>query len=220
MTRLDVSMRQRTPTPRKLPSALPALETAVHVTTRAVTIANMPGYRTVVVPAGTTVELLGVTERTGLPRIRCDRYGVDDAIVSEDAIGLADQPTRTAHSQSRCSSTRESSGATPQPCESSPRSTNPTASASSATSSATSSRRSSTGSSPKKRKRRAPGQTTTDPQAPSPLEAFLAGEAVDARHLPAILHLRDRGVLPGSERLEIDETAGTVRLLNPVRPAT
>lgn len=102
MSLLDVSMRQRTPTPRKLTSALPALEDADRkTTTRPITIANMPGYRTVVIPEGTTVELIGYSARSGLPLIRHLPLGIDDAIVSPDAIGLADQPTSHAHSQKR-----------------------------------------------------------------------------------------------------------------------
>lgn len=86
MSLLDVSMRERTRTPRKLPAALDLARAELLVTTRPVTIANMPGYRTVVIPEGTAVELIGESARTGLPRIRCLAYGVNDAIVDERSI--------------------------------------------------------------------------------------------------------------------------------------
>lgn len=165
MSRLDVSMRQRTLTPRKLPSALPALDSIDQLAAaKDITIGNMPGYTTATIPKGTPVELIGES-RTGLPRIRCLPLGIDDAIVDPASIGLADQPTPTAHSQSRWHSIPASPDATAAPCRSSAASTPPTASACSDTSSDSSNRPSSSGSSTRKKttKRRAPGQTTTPP---------------------------------------------------------
>lgn len=75
-------------TPRKLPQPLP-LEPPQVLTTRApLTIRYLPGYATVEIPAGTDVELVGYSERSGLPRIACAAYGIRGAIVDPEKVGL------------------------------------------------------------------------------------------------------------------------------------
>lgn len=86
------------------PAALPELDDAHRqlTTTREITIAGLPGYKCLQLPAGTRVELLGYSNRTGLPRIRCVAYALDEAIVSPEAVGLDDASTR-AHDDASAS---------------------------------------------------------------------------------------------------------------------